>query len=129
MMNEKLHATIMMVTHDSFAASFASRILFIKDGTVFNEIRRGDTSRADFFNRIMEAVSYTHLPRTGRRPWAAVQLRAEDPAGQSYNLVGFQTNLTFPEQRRVFRMIPGLEQAEFCLLYTSGHAQGRSGGG
>ena len=53
-------------------------------------------------------------PRTGRRPWAAVQLRAEDPAGQSYNLVGFQTNLTFPEQRRVFRMIPGLEQAEFA---------------
>lgn len=43
-----------------------------------------------------------------------MQLRAEDPAGQSYNLVGFQTNLTFPEQRRVFRMIPGLEQAEFA---------------
>lgn len=53
-------------------------------------------------------------PRTGRRPWAAVQLRAEDSAGQSYNLVGFQTNLTFPEQRRVFRMIPGLEHAEFA---------------
>ncbi len=53
-------------------------------------------------------------PRTGRRPWAAVQLRAEDAGGQSYNLVGFQTNLTFPEQRRVFRMIPGLEQAEFA---------------
>ena len=57
-LNEKLHATIMMVTHDSFAASFASRILFIKDGTVFNEIRRGDTSRADFFNRIMEVVTF-----------------------------------------------------------------------
>lgn len=53
-------------------------------------------------------------PRTGRRPWAAVQLRAEDTLGQSYNLVGFQTNLTFPEQRRVFRMIPGLEEAEFA---------------
>ena len=53
-------------------------------------------------------------PRTGRRPWAAVQLRAEDAQGQSYNLVGFQTNLTFPEQRRVFRMIPGLENAEFA---------------
>ena len=52
-------------------------------------------------------------PRTGRRPWAALQLRAEDACGQSYNLVGFQTNLTFPEQRRVFRMIPGLENAEF----------------
>ncbi len=52
-------------------------------------------------------------PATGRRPWAVVQLRAEDARGQSYNLVGFQTNLTFPEQQRVFRMIPGLEQAEF----------------
>lgn len=53
-------------------------------------------------------------PRTYRRPWAVVQLRAEDAHKQSYNLVGFQTNLTFPEQRRVFRMIPGLEHAEFA---------------
>ena len=53
-------------------------------------------------------------PRTGRRPWAAVQLRAEDAQGASYNLVGFQTNLRFPEQRRVFRMIPGLADAEFA---------------
>lgn len=55
-------------------------------------------------------------PRTGRRPWAALQLRAEDVHGQSYNLVGFQTNLTFPEQRRVFRLIPGLQHAEFARL-------------
>lgn len=53
-------------------------------------------------------------PRTGRRPWAALQLRAEDASRQSYNLVGFQTNLAFPEQQRVFRMIPGLEHAEFA---------------
>ncbi len=53
-------------------------------------------------------------PHTGHRPWAAVQLRAENKALTSYNLVGFQTNLTFPEQRRVFRMIPGLEHAEFA---------------
>ena len=53
-------------------------------------------------------------PRTGRKPWAAVQLRAEDAAHASYNLVGFQTNLTFGEQKRVFRMIPGLENAEFA---------------
>lgn len=53
-------------------------------------------------------------PATGMKPWANVQLRAEDPACLSYNLVGFQTNLTFPEQRRVFRMIPGLENAEFA---------------
>lgn len=53
-------------------------------------------------------------PATGRRPWAAVQLRAENSDLTAYNLVGFQTNLTFPEQRRVFRMIPGLEHAEFA---------------
>lgn len=53
-------------------------------------------------------------PRTGHRPWAVVQLRAEGVDKQCYNLVGFQTNLTFPEQQRVFRMIPGLEEAEFA---------------
>lgn len=52
-------------------------------------------------------------PRTGKRPWAAVQLRAENEAATAYNLVGFQTNLTFAEQKRVFHLIPGLEQAEF----------------
>lgn len=52
-------------------------------------------------------------PRSGKRPWAAVQLRAENAEGGAYNLVGFQTNLTFGEQKRVFRMIPGLERAEF----------------
>lgn len=60
----------------------------------------------------MKPVGLTD-PRTGRRPWAAVQLRAENAERTAYNLVGFQTNLTFPEQRRVFRMIPGLENAEF----------------
>ena len=52
-------------------------------------------------------------PRTGRRPWAVVQLRAENSSQTAYNLVGFQTNLTWPEQRRVFCLIPGLEHAEF----------------
>ncbi len=52
-------------------------------------------------------------PRTGHRPWAAVQLRREDAGGTMYNLVGFQTNLRFGEQKRVFGMIPGLENAEF----------------
>lgn len=52
-------------------------------------------------------------PATGRRPWANVQLRAENAEGTCFNLVGFQTNLTFAEQQRVFRMIPGLSQAEF----------------
>lgn len=52
-------------------------------------------------------------PETGRRPWAVVQLRAENSSMAAYNLVGFQTNLRFAEQERVFRMIPGLENAEF----------------
>lgn len=53
-------------------------------------------------------------PRTGKRPYAVVQLRQDDLAGDLYNLVGFQTNLRYPEQRRVFRMIPGLEGATFA---------------
>jgi methylenetetrahydrofolate--tRNA-(uracil-5-)-methyltransferase len=59
-------------------------------------------------------------PRTGRRPYAVVQLRREDRAGQMWNLVGFQTRLRYPEQQRVFRMIPGLENAEF-LRFGSIH--------
>lgn len=53
-------------------------------------------------------------PRTKRRPWAALQLRAENAHATSFNLVGFQTNLKFGEQERVFRMVPGLERAEFA---------------
>jgi len=55
-----------------------------------------------------------HDPRIGRRPHAVVQLRQDNQAGTLYNLVGFQTNLKFHEQRRVFRTIPGLENAEFA---------------
>ncbi len=59
-------------------------------------------------------------PRTGRRPHAVLQLRQDNLAGTLHNLVGFQTNLTYPEQRRVFRMVPGLERAEF-LRYGQMH--------
>ncbi len=59
-------------------------------------------------------------PRTGREPFAVVQLRQEDRAGQMWNLVGFQTRLKIPDQQRVFRLIPGLGQAEF-LRYGSLH--------
>lgn len=52
-------------------------------------------------------------PHTGRRPWANIQLRKENAAGTMYNIVGFQTNLKFGEQKRVFSIIPGLEHAEF----------------
>ena len=55
-------------------------------------------------------------PRTGRRPHAVVQLRREDQAGTAWNLVGFQTRLTWTEQRRVFRALPGLANAEFLRL-------------
>lgn len=52
-------------------------------------------------------------PKTGKRPYACLQLRKEDENGQRYNLVGFQTNLLFPEQKRVFSMFPALKNAEF----------------
>lgn len=55
-------------------------------------------------------------PRTGREPYAVVQLRMENQEGSHFNMVGFQTKLTYAEQQRVFRMIPGLEQAEFTRL-------------
>ena len=55
-------------------------------------------------------------PQSGKQPYAVVQLRAENRHGSCYNMVGFQTKLTYPEQRRVFRMIPGLEHAEFLRL-------------
>jgi len=77
---------------------------------------RGDDSLA--FGP-MRPVGLTD-PRTGRRPYAVVQLRQDNLAGTMYNLVGFQTNLRFPEQRRVFRLIPGLEKAEF-LRYGQMH--------
>ena len=59
-------------------------------------------------------------PRTGRRPWAAVQLRQENLRADSYNLVGFQNHLRFAEQKRILRLIPGLENAEF-LRYGQIH--------
>ncbi|MCD6360097.1 MAG: methylenetetrahydrofolate--tRNA-(uracil(54)-C(5))-methyltransferase (FADH(2)-oxidizing) TrmFO [Armatimonadetes bacterium] len=67
----------------------------------------------------MKPVGLTD-PRTGERPWAVVQLRAENRERTMYNMVGFQTSLRYPEQRRVFRMIPGLERAEF-LRYGAVH--------
>lgn len=59
-------------------------------------------------------------PRTGRRPWAVIQLRQEDQRAGSYNLVGFQNHMTFPAQKRVFQLIPGLENAVF-LRYGQMH--------
>jgi methylenetetrahydrofolate--tRNA-(uracil-5-)-methyltransferase len=63
----------------------------------------------------MKPVGLTD-PRTGRRPYAVVQLRQDNVAGDLYNMVGFQTQLKWGEQKRVFQMIPGMEQAEFVRL-------------
>ncbi len=61
----------------------------------------------------LKPVGFTD-PRTGRRPWAVLQLRAETLDADTFNLVGCQTKLTYPEQARVFRLVPGLERAEFA---------------
>lgn len=63
----------------------------------------------------MKPVGLTD-PRTGERPYAVVQLRQDDKAGMLWGMVGFQTRMTYPEQRRVFRLIPGLENAQFVRL-------------
>jgi methylenetetrahydrofolate--tRNA-(uracil-5-)-methyltransferase len=55
-------------------------------------------------------------PRTGEDPYAVVQLRKENQAGTTYNMVGFQTKLTYPEQKRIFRLIPGMENVDFVRL-------------
>ena len=56
-MNERLNATILMVTHDSFSASFCKRVIFIKDGKIFNEILKGENSRKEFFNEILDVLT------------------------------------------------------------------------
>lgn len=56
-LNKDLKTTILMVTHDSFTASYAHRILFIKDGKIFNELVRGNDTRKEFFNRIMDVIT------------------------------------------------------------------------
>ncbi len=56
-MNEKLNATILMVTHDSFSASFCGRVLFLKDGKIFNEIVKGEKTRKEFFNEILDVLT------------------------------------------------------------------------
>jgi len=63
----------------------------------------------------MKPVGLTD-PRTGERPWGVVQLRQDNLAAEHYSMVGFQTQLRWPEQKRIFRMIPGLENAEFVRL-------------
>ena len=70
----------------------------------------------------LKPVGFTD-PRTGRRPWALLQLRMESLNGEACNLVGCQTKLTYPEQARVFRLIPGLEHAEAKYLSPYGEVK------
>ncbi len=91
------------------AREFEQRDLFSACQPVEEVARKGvDTLRFG----ALKPVGITD-PRTGHRPWAVVQLRAENAACTAYNLVGFQTNLTWGEQGRVFRMIPGLADCDF----------------
>ena len=96
--------------------------LFFKgdyDGTKPAQVVRKEAKAQGCFKDMLpnpERYDYSPLftdPRTGRRPYAVVQLRAENSKGTLYNLVGFQTNLKFGEQKRVFSLITGLENAEF----------------
>ena len=57
-MNEELNSTILMVTHDAFSASYASRVLFIKDGKIFNEIVKGNKSRGEFYDEIIDVLTF-----------------------------------------------------------------------
>lgn len=101
---DELIAAKRTITHD-----FDQRELFQACQPVEEVARKGrDALRFG----ALKPVGLTD-PRTGRRPWAAVQLRAENEARTAYNLVGFQTNLAWGEQARVFRMIPGLGDATF----------------
>ena len=56
-LNQELAATIIMVTHDAFTASYASRVIFIKDGKIFSELYKGDSSRKEFFDKIIDVVT------------------------------------------------------------------------
>ena len=56
-LNKELKATILMVTHDAFTASYATRVIFIKDGKIFNELHKGDDSRKEFFDKIIDVVT------------------------------------------------------------------------
>ena len=106
-----------LVAGDQFTAHEFDKVPFFEGCLPVEEMaRRGrDTPRFG----PMKPVGLRD-PRTGREPHAVVQLRREDRAGQMWNLVGFQTRLRIPEQQKVFRAIPGLENAEF-LRYGSIH--------
>ena len=102
----------LMAAEKVAAHSFEKQIYFEGCMPIEEIARRGPMTLA--FGP-MRPVGLAH-PRTGERPFAVVQLRQDDGAARLFNMVGFQTKMTYPEQRRVLRMIPGLERAEFVRL-------------
>jgi methylenetetrahydrofolate--tRNA-(uracil-5-)-methyltransferase len=106
-----------LLAAESFEGKIAGDVPYFESCLPIEELaRRGrDTLRFG----PMKPMGLTD-PRTGRRPWAVVQLRQENLRADSYNLVGFQNHLRYGEQARVLRMIPGLERAEF-LRYGQVH--------
>ncbi len=106
-----------LTSAESFTGKIADDVPYFEACLPIEELaRRGrDTLRFG----PMKPMGLTD-PRTGRRPWAVVQLRQEDARAGSYNLVGFQNHLKYGEQARVLRLIPGLERAEF-LRYGQVH--------
>jgi methylenetetrahydrofolate--tRNA-(uracil-5-)-methyltransferase len=102
----------LMAAEKVAAHSFEKQIYFEGCMPIEEIARRGPMTLA--FGP-MRPVGLAH-PRTGERPFAVVQLRQDDGAGRLFNMVGFQTKMTYPEQRRVLRMMPGLEHAEFVRL-------------
>lgn len=115
-----LNAAMDRQTYEAFIAQ-----LIAAKRTVLKDFENDDLFAAcqpveEIARKGIDALRYGALkpvgiidPLTGKRPWAVIQLRAENKRSSAYNLVGFQTNLTFSEQERVFRMIPGLENAAF----------------
>lgn len=103
--------------HEALIAADAAEVHGFENGAVFEGCMPIETMA----RRGPDTIRFGPLkpvglvdPRSGRRPYACVQLRQDNRAGDLYNLVGFQTRLKFGEQQRVFRMIPGLEKAEFA---------------
>jgi len=106
-----------LIAGDQFTAHEFDKVPFFEGCLPVEEMARRGRETPRFGP--MKPVGLPN-PRTGREPHAVVQLRREDRAGQMWNLVGFQTRLRIPEQQKVFRSIPGLENAEF-LRYGSIH--------
>jgi len=114
-LNENQYATFIdaLIAAEKVAAHDFEKMIYFEGCMPIEEMARRGPMTLSFGP--MKPVGLID-PRTGRRPFAVVQLRHDDREGRLYNIVGFQTKMTYGEQRRVLRMIPGLERAEFVRL-------------